>query len=131
MRRSVRAFAGTDPRERLARTVTRLPIEARAALADVAERTDLPLIAGTWTDGPSGCLVANVVVASGVAASSDAATLDLQVLDAIPELSSRDLNRLIVAWDESAAALRRTDDAGLRQLLRDALSAADRADPVG
>jgi hypothetical protein len=51
-------------------------------------------------------------------------TLDLRILELIPELSSRDLNRLIVAWDEAALQDGSTTDAGLRRLLRTGLAAA-------
>jgi hypothetical protein len=44
------------------------------------------------------------------------------MLRLFPELSSRDLNRLIVAWDEAADA---RGAAGLRDVLRGALALAD------
>jgi hypothetical protein len=116
------------PAARLGRAIVTLPEPARAALADVAARADLPLVAGTWNDGPAGCLVANVVAAVAHQAHQEEAgaeqTLDLRILELIPELSSRDLNRLIVAWDEAALQDGSTTDAGLRTLLRDGLAAA-------
>ena len=113
------APASIAPADRLARAIAPLPIAARDALARVADRTDLPLAAGSWHDGPAGCLVANVL-AEHDPTSTDA-TLDLRILDAFPELSSRELNRLIVAWDEAAAEAGASDDAALRVLLRAAL----------
>ena len=110
------------PAERLARAIAPLPIAARDALARVAERTDLPLAAGSWQDGAAGCLVANVL--ADQEAGSAETTLDLRILDAFPELSSRELNRLIVAWDEAAAESGASGDAELRALLRAALDRA-------
>jgi hypothetical protein len=110
-----------DDIARLARTVGRLPEPARTALRMVADRVDLPLVSGSWRDGAGGCLVANVVTALSTGSDPEPATLDVRVLQLIPELSSRDLNRLIVAWDEAAAALGCRADADLRNLLREAL----------
>lgn len=125
MRRTVRVFSSIGPTQRLAEAIAVLPPQVRSSLADVAERTDLPLVAGSWREGDSGCLVANVVV--NLQAGRDGATaptLDLQMLDLVPQMSSRDLNRLIVAWDEAADLCRADDDAALRTLLRDALAMA-------
>lgn len=122
MRRSVRAHSHVDGEARLARAVAALPAGARGALAAVADREDLPLVAGVWERGGGGCLVANVVGALGGDEVGGAATLDLRVLELLPELSSRDLNRLVVAWDEAALGLGRADDAALRGLLRRALA---------
>ena len=108
------------PAERLARAIAPLPPAARDALGRVAERSDLPLVAGSWEDGSAGCLVANVLAEQG--AASEEATLDLRILEAFPELSSRQLNRLIVAWDEAAAEAGASTDADLRSLLRTALA---------
>jgi len=102
MRRTVRVVSATAPEERLGRAVAQLPPSAQRALAEVAAREDLPLVAGSWEDGAGGCLVANVLRTSASAAVADDRTLDLRVLDLLPELSSRDLNTLIVAWDEAA-----------------------------
>ncbi|HWB72793.1 MAG TPA: hypothetical protein VG452_11300 [Egibacteraceae bacterium] len=124
MRRSARALAEVGPEERLARAIAALPAVARRALAEVADREDLPLVAETWHQGSGGCLVANVVRARGgqCAAGSPGRTFDVRFLELMPELSSRDLNRLIVAWDEAAARERRPTDVGLRRLLRGALA---------
>lgn len=124
MRRSVRAHSHVDGEARLARAVAGLPEPARRALATVADREDLPLVAGAWQRGDGGCLVANVVGALGGADQAQAGTLDVRVLELLPELSSRDLNRLIVAWDEAALGLVRGDDPALRGLLRRALGRA-------
>ena len=113
------------PTARLARAVVRLPARAVGALEEVASREDVPLVAGSWQDGPAGCLVANVLAVT--ASEEDERTLDLRILEAVPELSSRDLNRLVVAWDEAAAEARAETDAELRTLLRDALAIAARA----
>jgi hypothetical protein len=129
MRRLVRATSASDPRERLARAVQRLPEPVRVALRDVARRDDLPLVAGTWRDAEGGCLVANVVRALG-ADSESQTTLDLRILELVPELSSRDLNRLIVAWDEAAEASRARDDRALRRLLHEALDRAPQPLPA-
>lgn len=125
MRRSVRAHSHLDARARLGRAVAQLPPAAQDALATVAARRDLPLMAGAWTSDAGGCLVANVVATFGPdRAGSGHQTLDLRVLELIPELGSRDLNRLIVAWDDAALQESRVDDAGLRRLLCDALERA-------
>ena len=136
MRRSVRALSDTSPSQRLAATIAELPPVVGTHLVAVASRTDLPLAAGSWRDGDSGCLVANVVAtvtgpqadAPRSEVDADGRTLDLQVLDAVPQMSSRDLNALVVAWDEAADAARATDDAALRELLRAALVRAGRYD---
>ena len=146
MRKTVRALSEQGPQERLARAIAGLPAPAQRALCTVAAREDLPLVAGTWTSRDGGCLVANVVAALSAGASPaaedepvtpDLSTLDLRVLDLIPELGSRDLNRLIVAWDEAAMQKGRVGDAALRGLLRTALrraglagAEAPAADPV-
>lgn len=132
MRRSVRAHSSVNTAERLARAIAQLPPRAQQALIQVAEREDLPLVAGAWHRDTGGCLVANVVGTLGVptrqpGTAAEEQTLDLRVLDLIPELSSRDLNRLIVAWDEAALQEARADDAGLRRLLRTALARAGAA----
>lgn len=124
MRRSVRAHSSVNVQERLAHAVAQLPPPAQQALARVADREDLPLVAGAWHRDTGGCLVANVVGTLGAEVPAEQQTLDLRVLDLIPELSSRDLNRLIVTWDEAALQEARTDDAGLRRLLRTALARA-------
>ena len=123
MRRTVRAHSQVDGEERLARVLRGLPEPAQHALGTVAEREDLPLVAGAWNHASGGCLVANVVCALDAGGRADP-TLDLRVLELIPELSSRDLNRLIVAWDEAALQLGRADDASLRRLLRRTLARA-------
>ena len=122
MRKTVRVFSEIAPQERLGRAIAQLPPSAQQALDHVAGRQDLPLMAGSWSDGSGGCLVANVVAAYERRPENTEATLDLRVLDLLPELSSRDLNRLIVAWDEAAAQLGRHDDQALRRLLQDALA---------
>lgn len=130
MRRTVRVFSSTGPTQRLAEAIAGLPPEVRRSLAEVAERRDLPLVAGSWRDGDSGCLVANVVATLGAGperashGGAAAPTLDLQMLDLVPQMSSRDLNGLIVAWDEAADLCAASDDASLRTLLRDALTMA-------
>lgn len=116
-------MAEVGPEQRLAEAVAHLPPAARRALAEVADREDLPLVAGSWEDGEAGCLVANVLRVSG-AAEGGHPTLDLRILEAFPELSSRDLNRLIVAWDEAALQEGRPGDPALRRLLRGALARA-------
>ena len=125
MRKTVRLMSETGPEQRLAEAVTQLPHPVRQVLADVAERTDLPLAAGSWRSGDSGCLVANVVASLAPEPAGDAAgeqpTLDLRMLELVPEMSSRDLNLLIVAWDEAAEQAGVTGDVGLRALLRGAL----------
>ncbi len=110
------------PVDRLAGALATLPARALEALADVATRTDLPLVAGSWGEGNGGCLVANVVATQGAAVA--ASSLDVRLLELFPELSSRDLNRLIVAWDEAAAEADADTDADLRSLLTSALAVA-------
>ena len=127
MRKTVRLFTQISPEERLGRAVQSLPRSVQLALVEVADREDLPLVSGTWHTDSGGCLVANVV--RSLAASEDAEnadlTLDLRVLELLPELSSRDLNHLIVAWDEAATQEGRTTDAALRRLLRGGLAWAE------
>lgn len=126
MRKSVRLFSQVGPEERLGGAIAALPPSARRALRDVADREDLPLVAGSWATDDGGCLVANVVRTVAVAdqrAEADT-TLDLRILELFPELSSRDLNRLIVAWDEAAVQEGRNGDGALRRLLRGALARA-------
>lgn len=124
MRRTVRRDPA--PEVRLGRAIAALPPSARSALAVVADRDDLPLVAGSWEQDAGGCLVANVVRSLAVdpLQASAEQTLDLRVLALLPELSSRDLNRLVVAWDEAAAAQGRADDPALRRLLRGGLAVA-------
>jgi hypothetical protein len=122
MRKTVRVFAAVGPAERLGRTIAAMPGPVQRTLAEVALRTDLPLVSGSWEDGSGGCLVANAVACVGDA--GDRRTLDLRMLDAFPQMSSRDLNTLIVAWDEAAAQARATDEAALRALLRQGLARA-------
>ncbi len=124
MRRTVRLFSEVGPEERLGRAIAGLPVSARRALREVADREDLPLVAGSWATDDGGCLVANVVTALSAGDDPGDRTLDLRVLDLFPELSSRDLNRLIVAWDEAAAQEGRNGDGALRRLLRGALARA-------
>jgi hypothetical protein len=128
MRKTVRLHATTGPEERLAAAIATLPGPAQRALVQIADREDLPLVAGSWEDDGGGCLVANVVRAldaDWTRRPGDAArTFDLRVLDLLPELSSRDLNLLIVAWDEAAAQEGRDGDPALRRLLRGALARA-------
>ncbi|MGH3664758.1 MAG: hypothetical protein ACRDU8_01475 [Egibacteraceae bacterium] len=131
MRKTVRLFSETGPEERLARAVAGLPRSVRRALVAVADREDLPLVAGTWATDAGGCLVANVVQAIGDDRDGADVTLDLRVLELLPELSSRDLNHLIVAWDEAAAQEGRDSDAALRRLLRGALARAGEAPSAG
>jgi hypothetical protein len=130
VRRTVRLHASVGPEERLATAIGDLPAAAQRALVQIADREDLPLVAGSWEAGGGGCLVANVVRAldvtppgaTGRSSAGDAgATFDVRVLDLLPELSSRDLNHLIVAWDEAAAQEGRSGDPALRRLLRGAL----------
>ncbi len=123
--RAPRFTTQTTPQERLGRAVATLPTAARAALRTVADRDDLPLVAGTWQEGDGGCLVANVLAAHASESPSDAdgETLDVRVLRLFPELSSRDLNRLIVAWDEAADACG-ASQSNLRDLLHGALAGA-------
>ncbi len=110
------------PVDRLAGALATLPDRAREALVDVASRTDLPLAAGSWGEDGAGCLVANVVATHGAAAG--ASSLDVRLLELFPELSSRDLNRLVVAWDEAAAEADAETDGDLRSLLTSALAVA-------
>lgn len=133
MRKTVRLFSEVGPEERLGRAIALAPPSAQRALAGVADREDLPLVSGSWESGGGGCLVANVVrTMSSTDDGSAGATLDLRVLDLLPELSSRDLNRLIVAWDEAAEQEGRRSDAALRRLLRGALAwAGVRPTPTG
>ena len=124
MRRSVRVHAEVGPEARLAAAITTLPPGAQRALVTIADREDLPLVAGSWEDGTGGCLVSNVVRALGTPVDPDQAarTVDLRMLDLLPELSSQDLNHLIVAWDEAAMQEGRgATDPVLRRLLRGAL----------
>lgn len=121
MRKTVRLFSEVGPEARLATAIGSLPPAAQRALVMIADREDLPLVAGTWEDDAGGCLVANVVRAAGADPPGADETFDLRVLDLIPEMSSRDLNRLIVAWDEAAAQEGRSSDPALRRLLRGAL----------
>jgi hypothetical protein len=121
MRKTVRLHAATGPEERLAAAIGALPDGAKRALVQIADREDLPLVAGSWESGGGGCLVANVVRALDGDAPAGDRTFDLRVLDLLPELSSRDLNHLIVAWDEAAAQEGRDGDPALRRLLRGAL----------
>ena len=130
MRRTVRLFSSVGPEERLGRAIAKLPRSVREALAEVADREDLSLVAGVWESSDGGCLVANVVAAysqSAGAPVADADTLDLRVLKLLPEMSSRDLNRLIVAWDEAAEQEGRRSDPALRRLLRGGLAWAREA----
>lgn len=124
MRRTTRRLTQIGPEERVADAVGHLPPSARRALAEVADREDLPLVAGSWADDGGGCLVANVVCVAGLDADAQDRTLDVRVLELFPEMSSRDLNRLIVAWDEAALQEGRSGDAALRRLLRGALARA-------
>ena len=127
MRKTVRLHATLGPEERLATAIRDLPAPAQRALVEIADREDLPLVAGAWEAGGGGCLVANVVRALDAGPPSTGpdghagATFDVRVLDLLPELSSRDLNHRIVAWDEAAAQEGRGGDAALRRLLRGAL----------
>jgi len=124
MRKTVRLMSQVGPEERLGRAIAELPPSAQQALVHVAGREDLPLVSGSWQDGGGGCLVANVVRAYDTDTASTL-TLDIRVLELLPELSSRDLNTLIVAWDEAADQEGRSSDAALRRLLHGALAWAD------
>lgn len=124
MRKTTRLFSQVGPEERVAQAIAELPPSAQRALADVADREDMPLVAGSWANDDAGCLVANVVRMAGADAGRKDRTLDLRVLDLFPEMSSRDLNRLIVAWDEAALQEGRNGDPALRRLLRGALARA-------
>lgn len=128
MRRAFRPQVSVPPAQRLAQAIEPLPTAARGALADVADRADLPLVAGQWQGPGGGCLVANVLVAAEVNDVAD--TLDVAVLERFPELSSRDLNRLIVAWDEAAGEAGAVDDADLRSLLHAALALVRAREPL-
>lgn len=120
MRKSTRIRAQLGAEERLVQAIASVPAPVQRALAQVAAREDLLLVSGHWTNDDGGCLVANVVRAHA-GQRADAATFDLQILELIPEMSSRDLNRLVVAWDEAALQLGTRSDAALRRLLRAAL----------
>lgn len=124
MRKTARLFSSVGPEERLAQAIAQLPPTAQRALRDVADREDLPLVAGTWDSDDAGCLVANVVRAACPEGDDTEVTLDLRILELFPELSSRDLNLLIVAWDEAALQEGRDADPALRRLLRGALARA-------
>lgn len=130
MRKTVRMHATVGPEARLAAAVQGLPAPVKQALGQIADREDLPLVAGSWEGDQGGCLVANVVRALDGDNDQDGRTFDLRVLELLPELSSRDLNHLIVAWDEAAAQEGRTTDPALRRLLRGALVRAGVA-PTG
>lgn len=125
MRRTVRVFAAVGPAQRLGTAIASMPAPVRHTLADVADRADLRLTAGSWEDGRGGCLVANAVAcvdAAGDGPGDHPGTLDLRMLDAFPQMSSRDLNTLIVAWDEATAQAGATDDASMRALLHKGLA---------
>lgn len=124
MRKTVRVMAEAGPERRLARAIAQLPAPAQHALLAVADREDLPLVSGTWGNDAGGCLVANVVATLDRGHRDADATLDLRLLALLPELSSRDLNRIVIAWDEAAAQEGRSNDAALRRLLRNALAQA-------
>jgi hypothetical protein len=113
-------FAAVGPAERLGRAISAMPGAVQQTLAEVALRTDLPLASGSWEDDSGGCLVANAVACIGD--GDDRRTLDLRMLDAFPQMSSRDLNTLIVAWDEAAAQAGATNEAALRALLHQGLA---------
>ena len=130
MRKTNRLFSQIGPEARVAQAISALPSAAQRALAEVADREDLPLVAGSWAEQDAGCLVANVVRLAGER-GSDQETLDLRVLDLFPEMSSRDLNLLIVAWDEAALQEGKDNDAALRRLLRGALARAGVASAGG
>lgn len=124
MRKTVRVFSEIGPEQRLGSAIAQLPYAAQRALCEVAEREDLPLVAGSWQTDDGGCLIANVVRVVVAGSTESHLTLDLRVLHLFPELSSLDLNRLIVAWDEAASQAGRATDAVLRSLLRGALARA-------
>jgi hypothetical protein len=124
MRRTARRLTQIGPEERLAQAISTLPPSAQRALAEVADREDLPLVAGVWDSDNAGCLVANVVRSAGIDTANEDKTLDIRVLELFPELSSRDLNLLIVAWDEAALQEGKEGDPPLRRLLRGALARA-------
>lgn len=115
MRKTVRLFSALGPTERLGRAIASLPSPVQRTLQEVARRRDLPLAAGSWRGDDGGCLVANAVACVGV--TDDQKTLDPRMLDAFPQMSSRDLNLLIVAWDEAAAQAAASADDDLRALL--------------
>ncbi len=121
MRKTVRIHAALGPEARLASAIAELPAPAQHALVQIADREDLPLVAGSWEADSGGCLVANVVRALSGSVEPTEQTFDLRVLDLLPEMSSRDLNNLIVAWDEAARQEGRSGDPALRRLLRGAL----------
>lgn len=122
MRKTVRLLSAVGPAERLGRAITVLPPAVQRTLTDVADRSDLSLVAGSWRDDGAGCLVANAVELSRRANGDEDRTLDLRMLDAFPQMSSRDLNLLICAWDETAAQAAATTDDDLRTLLRSGLA---------
>lgn len=128
MRKTVRLFSAVGPTQRLGEAIAALPHPVQRALVEVADRADLALVAGSWHDDAGGCLVANAVACVAGPDAHDASTgertLDLRMLDAFPQMSSRDLNLLIVAWDEAAAQAAATTDAELRDLLRGGLRRA-------
>jgi hypothetical protein len=139
MRKTVRLLSAVGPAERLGRAIVDLPPDVRDTLVEVADRADLSLVAGSWRDDEAGCLVANAVACIApqvLGAGHDAVdgraqdrTLDLRMLDAFPQMSSRDLNLLICAWDEAATQADATSDGELRLLLRGGLAwAAVRCD---
>jgi hypothetical protein len=129
MRRTVRLFAAVGPADRLGRAIAAMPGPVQRTLAEVACRTDLQLASGSWQEDGGGCLVTNAVACVGD--PNDRRTLDLRMLDAFPQMSSRDLNHLIVAWDEAAAQADVVDDVGLRVLLHRGLAWAGVAVPAG
>lgn len=131
MRKTSRVFAAVGPAERLGTAIRAMPPAVVDVLAAVAARTDLPLASGTWGDDAAGCLVANAVACAagveqgrrdGEVRADGERTLDLRMLDAFPQMSSRDLNTLIVAWDEATVQAAATDDRQMRGLLRRALA---------
>lgn len=124
MRRTTRRLTQIGSEQHLAEAISGLPMSAKRALAEVADREDLPLVAGVWDDDNSGGLVANVVRMAAADDTNDSMTLDIRVLELFPDLSSHDLNRLIVAWDEAALQEGRDGDPVLRRLLRGALARA-------
>lgn len=128
MRRSVRVYADVGPEARLASAIATLSPQAQDALVVIADREDLPLVAGAWGDDHGGCLVSNVVAAltqqAPAGQTAGDRTVDMRLLDLLPEISSRDLNRLVVAWDEAAMQERTATDPTLRRLLRGALARA-------
>jgi hypothetical protein len=121
MRKTVRLFSALGPTERLGRAIAALPVGVQRTLREVAGRRDLALAAGSWRDDDGGCLVANAVACLG-ATTDEERTLDLRMLDAFPQMSSRDLNLLIVAWDEAATQAAASSDDDLRSLLSSGLA---------